>query len=131
MSKFKFVSPMWVVDSVLAGTRLNASDYFPNPQAPLGVSKPPTVGQSAVALPNIMEVGKLKEQKKPDGLRKIGDMMPAEIVGGATTQASGAQTQLFFFLAHFIAFSFFPLLFFRLSGFFFFFFFFEHSKNKK
>jgi hypothetical protein len=84
MAKFKFVSPMWVVDSVLAGVRLDASDYFPNPKAPLGVSRPPSSG-SYVALPNIMQVKPIASNSSAAvgvdssygyGLKKIGDMMP-------------------------------------------------------
>lgn len=79
MSKFKFVSPMWIVDSALAGVRLDAGDYFPNPTAPMGVSKPPPSSAATVALPNIMQVRpKDVNAVTPSlsGLRRISDMIP-------------------------------------------------------
>lgn len=79
MGKYKFVSPMWVIDSVLAGIRLDATDYYPNPQAPLGVSKPPTIGGATVALPNVMQVRPIENTSSSSSLRRIGDMMPQSV----------------------------------------------------
>lgn len=64
---------MWVIDSVVEGARLDASQYFPNPQAPMGLSKPPPTSAATIALPNIMNLRPMDQRPQ---LKRIGDLMP-------------------------------------------------------